>query len=135
MDGAYGGDYFKKEVMGRVIGAWTPFYGLAALGSFCSDAFRQESIDPSNLSVGLHKIQQKGRAMNDILNIVWILILIQVFIPFVQKRILAGKRLSPPGPLRHQERVKRQVYDEKQYFNPLSDNPGFRQNRGGENRL
>ena len=94
MDGAYGGDYFKKEVMGRVIGAWTPFYGLAALGSFCSDAFRQESIDPSNLSVGLHKIQQKGRAMNDILNIVWILILIQVFIPFVQKRILAGKRLS-----------------------------------------
>ena len=31
MYGACGGDYFRKEVMGTVIGAWTPFYGLGAI--------------------------------------------------------------------------------------------------------
>jgi MFS family permease len=31
MYGACGGDYFNKEIMGRVIGAWTPFYGLGAI--------------------------------------------------------------------------------------------------------
>jgi MFS family permease len=31
MYGACGGDYFRKEIMGRVIGAWTPFYGLGAI--------------------------------------------------------------------------------------------------------
>jgi sugar phosphate permease len=31
--GACGGDYFKKEVMGTVIGAWTPFYGLGAISA------------------------------------------------------------------------------------------------------
>ena len=29
--GACAGDYFPKEVMGTVIGAWTPFYGLGAV--------------------------------------------------------------------------------------------------------
>jgi sugar phosphate permease len=29
--GACGGDYFPKEIMGTVIGAWTPFYGLGAI--------------------------------------------------------------------------------------------------------
>lgn len=29
--GACGGDYFRKEVMGTVIGAWTPFYGTGAI--------------------------------------------------------------------------------------------------------
>lgn len=29
--GACGGDYFPKEVMGTVIGAWTPFYGTGAI--------------------------------------------------------------------------------------------------------
>jgi len=29
--GACAGDYFPKEVMGTVIGAWTPFYGLGAI--------------------------------------------------------------------------------------------------------
>jgi len=29
--GAAAGDYFPKEVMGTVIGAWTPFYGLGAI--------------------------------------------------------------------------------------------------------
>lgn len=29
--GACGGDYFRREVMGTVIGAWTPFYGLGAM--------------------------------------------------------------------------------------------------------
>jgi len=33
MYGACGGDYFKKEVMGTVIGAWTPFYGLGAISA------------------------------------------------------------------------------------------------------
>jgi sugar phosphate permease len=31
MYGACGGDYFRKEVMGTVIGAWIPFYGLGAI--------------------------------------------------------------------------------------------------------
>jgi len=31
MYGACAGDYFPKEVMGTVIGAWTPFYGLGAV--------------------------------------------------------------------------------------------------------
>lgn len=31
MYGACGGDYFRKEVMGTVIGAWTPFYGSGAI--------------------------------------------------------------------------------------------------------
>ncbi len=30
--GACGGDYFRKELMGSVIGAWIPFYGLGAIG-------------------------------------------------------------------------------------------------------
>ena len=29
--GACAGDYFPKEVMGSVIGAWTPLYGLGAI--------------------------------------------------------------------------------------------------------
>jgi MFS family permease len=29
--GACAGDYFPKEVMGTVIGAWTPFYGVGAI--------------------------------------------------------------------------------------------------------
>jgi sugar phosphate permease len=32
MYGACGGDYFRKEIMGTVIGAWTPLYGLGAIG-------------------------------------------------------------------------------------------------------
>jgi MFS family permease len=31
MYGACGGDYFPQEVMGTVIGAWTPLYGLGAI--------------------------------------------------------------------------------------------------------
>jgi sugar phosphate permease len=31
--GACGGDYFKKEILGTVIGAWTPFYGLGAISA------------------------------------------------------------------------------------------------------
>lgn len=30
--GACAGDYFPKEVMGTVIGAWTPLYGIGAIG-------------------------------------------------------------------------------------------------------
>ena len=33
MYGACGGDYFRKEFMGTVIGAWTPFYGLGAISA------------------------------------------------------------------------------------------------------
>ena len=41
MYGACGGDYFRKEVMGTVIGAWTPFYGLGAiLAHFISGRIR-----------------------------------------------------------------------------------------------
>jgi sugar phosphate permease len=29
--GACAGEYFPKQVMGTVIGAWTPFYGLGAV--------------------------------------------------------------------------------------------------------
>ena len=31
--GACAGDHFRKEVMGTVIGAWTPFYGLGAMAA------------------------------------------------------------------------------------------------------
>ncbi|HIJ55694.1 MAG TPA: MFS transporter [Deltaproteobacteria bacterium] len=31
--GACAGDYFPKEVMGTVLGAWTPFYGLGAIAT------------------------------------------------------------------------------------------------------
>jgi sugar phosphate permease len=31
MYGACAGDYFSKKVMGTVIGAWTPFYGMGAI--------------------------------------------------------------------------------------------------------
>jgi sugar phosphate permease len=31
MYGACGGDYFRKELMGTVIGIWTPFYGVGAI--------------------------------------------------------------------------------------------------------
>ena len=31
MYGACAGDYFPEEVMGTVIGAWTPFYGAGAI--------------------------------------------------------------------------------------------------------
>ncbi|MFH1351198.1 MAG: MFS transporter [Pseudomonadota bacterium] len=31
MYGACAGDYFPKEIMGTVLGAWTPFYGLGAI--------------------------------------------------------------------------------------------------------
>jgi OFA family oxalate/formate antiporter-like MFS transporter len=31
MYGACAGDYFPKDVMGSVIGAWTPFYGIGAI--------------------------------------------------------------------------------------------------------
>ena len=33
MYGACGGDYFPREVMGTVIGAWTPFYGFGAISA------------------------------------------------------------------------------------------------------
>jgi OFA family oxalate/formate antiporter-like MFS transporter len=31
--GACGGDYFRKDILGTVVGAWTPFYGLGIIGS------------------------------------------------------------------------------------------------------
>jgi MFS family permease len=31
MYGACAGDYFPRDVMGTVIGAWTPFYGFGAI--------------------------------------------------------------------------------------------------------
>jgi MFS family permease len=31
--GACAGDYFPKNVMGTIIGAWTPFYGLGAIAT------------------------------------------------------------------------------------------------------
>ncbi|HOD36321.1 MAG TPA: MFS transporter [Syntrophales bacterium] len=48
--GACAGDYFRKEIMGTVIGAWTPFYGLGAIlshwiGGMLRDA--QESYGPA----------------------------------------------------------------------------------------
>jgi sugar phosphate permease len=39
--GACAGDYFKKEIIGTVFGAWTPFYGLGAISaSFISGRIR-----------------------------------------------------------------------------------------------
>ena len=31
MYGACSGDYFRKDIMGTVIGIWTPFYGVGAI--------------------------------------------------------------------------------------------------------
>jgi len=50
MYGACGGDYFRKEVIGTVIGAWTPFYGLGAiLAHFISGRIRDmtQSFQPA----------------------------------------------------------------------------------------
>lgn len=50
MYGACGGDYFREEVMGTVIGAWTPFYGLGAiLAHFLSGRIRDitQSFQPA----------------------------------------------------------------------------------------
>lgn len=41
--GACAGDYFPKEVMGTVIGAWTPFYGLGAILSHWVGGFLRDT--------------------------------------------------------------------------------------------
>ena len=41
--GACAGDYFPKEVMGTVIGAWTPFYGLGAIAVHWVSGFLRDS--------------------------------------------------------------------------------------------
>ncbi len=50
MYGACAGDYFPKEVMGTVIGAWTPFYGLDAISAhFIAGRIRDitQSFEPA----------------------------------------------------------------------------------------
>jgi sugar phosphate permease len=45
MYGACAGDYFPKEVMGTVIGAWTPFYGLGAiLVLYCKEEHNEHKV-------------------------------------------------------------------------------------------
>jgi sugar phosphate permease len=41
--GACAGDYFPREVMGTVIGAWTPFYGLGAIMSHWATGLLRDS--------------------------------------------------------------------------------------------
>jgi len=41
--GACAGDYFPKEVMGTVIGAWTPFYGLGAVATHWITGFLRDA--------------------------------------------------------------------------------------------
>ncbi len=45
--------------------------------------------------------------MSDILNIIWIILLIQIFIPLFQKRFLAAKRL---GIMRNSDQMPEEIY-------------------------
>jgi sugar phosphate permease len=56
MYGACAGDYFPKEVMGTVIGTWTPFYGLGAiLVHWVSGALR-DTTGTYNLAFALNVV-------------------------------------------------------------------------------
>jgi MFS family permease len=41
--GACAGDYFPREVMGTIIGAWTPFYGLGAIATHWITGFLRDT--------------------------------------------------------------------------------------------
>ena len=41
--GACAGDYFPKNVMGTIIGAWTPFYGLGAIATHWVTGFLRDT--------------------------------------------------------------------------------------------
>jgi MFS family permease len=41
--GACAGDYFPRKVMGTIIGAWTPFYGLGAIATHWITGFLRDT--------------------------------------------------------------------------------------------
>ena len=51
--GACAGDYFRKEIMGTVIGAWTPFYGLGAILSHWIGGMLRDAQDSYGLAFAL----------------------------------------------------------------------------------
>ena len=51
--GACAGDYFRKEIMGTVIGAWTPFYGLGAILSHWMGGMLRDAQESYGLAFAL----------------------------------------------------------------------------------
>lgn len=54
MYGACAGDYFPKRVMGSVIGAWTPFYGLGAIATHWVTGILRDTTGSYTLSFGIN---------------------------------------------------------------------------------
>ncbi len=53
MYSACSGDYFPMEVMGSVIGAWTPFYGLGAISAHWTYGMLRDTTGTYNLAFGI----------------------------------------------------------------------------------
>ena len=51
--GACAGDYFRKEIMGTVVGAWTPFYGLGAILSHWVGGMLRDAQESYGLAFAL----------------------------------------------------------------------------------
>jgi MFS family permease len=52
--GACAGDYFPRDVMGTVIGAWTPFYGIGAILSHWITGYLRDSTGTYNQAFLFH---------------------------------------------------------------------------------
>ncbi len=52
--GACAGDYFPKEVMGTVIGAWTPFYGLGVISTHWITGFIRDATGVYDLAFAIN---------------------------------------------------------------------------------
>jgi len=52
--GACAGDYFPRDVMGTVIGAWTPFYGIGAILSHWITGYLRDSTGTYNQAFLIH---------------------------------------------------------------------------------
>jgi MFS family permease len=54
--GACAGDYFPKEVMGTVIGAWTPFYGSGAIAAHWVSGYLRDTTGTYDLPFVINAI-------------------------------------------------------------------------------
>ena len=54
MYGACAGDYFPKEIMGTVVGLWTPFYGLGAIMTHWVTGFIRDVSGVYEVAFALH---------------------------------------------------------------------------------
>ncbi|MFC1859951.1 nitrate/nitrite transporter [Thermodesulfobacteriota bacterium] len=54
--GACAGDYFPREVMGTVIGAWTPFYGIGAISAHWVTGFLRDITGKYDLAFKINVV-------------------------------------------------------------------------------